>query len=103
MFKRNKTQETTENVDRGPQSQSVVADNFFSAIRKFIFSLSNMYPNPFERKHSTIRQVIDKLFRHDSGVHPFRKHQSGSGRSSHSTCSHTSKSANSSFKSRSFK
>lgn len=27
-----------------------------------------MFPNPLERKHSTIRQVIDKFFGNDHGA-----------------------------------
>jgi hypothetical protein len=31
---------------------------------------SRMYPNPFDRKHSTIRQVIDRILFPESRAHP---------------------------------
>lgn len=45
-----------------------------------------MYPNPFDRKHSTIRQVLDRIFKDKNG----QKHVLSRKNSNTSSCSNTS-------------
>lgn len=54
---------------------------------------STMYPNPFDRKHSTIRQVLDRIFREKS----VRKNVLSRKNSNTSSCSASSSESRSMF------